>query len=139
VTESDGFLLWQVANGWQAAQRAALKPYGLTHVQFVLLDSLASLTADGPITQRELAEHAATDPMMTSQVVRALEAKGWVRRELHAVDARAWALSVTRSGAALARRASAAVDRCDAQFFDALGSRRGAFTKALRALRDTLA
>ena len=34
--ESTGLLLWQVTNRWQAAQRAALQPFGLTHVQFVL-------------------------------------------------------------------------------------------------------
>ena len=43
--ESTGLLLWQVTNRWQAAQRAALKPYGLTHVQFVLLASLTWLAA----------------------------------------------------------------------------------------------
>ena len=38
--DSPGLLLWQVTNRWQSAQRAALKPLGLTHVQFVLLASL---------------------------------------------------------------------------------------------------
>ena len=37
--ESTGLLLWQVTNRWQAAQRAALQPFGLTHVQFVLTAS----------------------------------------------------------------------------------------------------
>ncbi len=37
--QSPGLLLWQVTNRWQAAQRAALAPLGLTHVQFVLLAS----------------------------------------------------------------------------------------------------
>ena len=41
--DSTGLLLWQVTNRWQAAQRAALKPHGLTHVQFVLLASLTWL------------------------------------------------------------------------------------------------
>ena len=76
--DSPGLLLWQVTNRWQAAQRAALKLYGLTHVQFVLLASLTWLSADGPVTQRQLAEHAATDPMMTSQVLRVLEGLGLV-------------------------------------------------------------
>ena len=70
--DSPGFLLWQVTNRWQAAIRAALKPLGLTHVQFVLLASLAWLDADGAVTQRALANHAAVDPMMCSQVLRAL-------------------------------------------------------------------
>src|SRR4051794_41912041 len=78
--ESPGLMLWRVTNAWQAAQRATLGPFDLTHVQFVLLASLAWLRADGPVTQRELASHARTDPMMTSQVLRALEAKGLVDR-----------------------------------------------------------
>jgi DNA-binding MarR family transcriptional regulator len=134
--DSPGLLLWQVSNRWQAAQRAVLKPLGLTHVQFVLLASLTWLTTDGSVTQRELAAHAATDPMMTSQVVRILETNGWIKREAHASDGRAWALKVTRAGAALARRANVAVEKCDAGFFATLGTREAGFVRALRALRD---
>ena len=135
--DSPGLLLWQVTNRWQAAQRAVLKPFGLTHVQFVLLASLTWLTGGSDtVTQRELAAHAATDPMMTSQVVRVLEANGWIKREVHPEDGRAWALRVTRSGAALAKRANAAVEQCDADFFAALGGRESAFVRALQSLRD---
>jgi DNA-binding MarR family transcriptional regulator len=97
---SPGLLLWQVGNRWQAAQRAALKPYGLTHVQFVLLATLTHLAAEGPVMQREVAELAATDPMMTSQVLRALEARGLVVRRPHPMDGRARALEVTGEGRA---------------------------------------
>jgi DNA-binding MarR family transcriptional regulator len=86
---SPGLLLWQVSNRWQAAQRAALRPFDLTHVQFVLLASLTWLDNEGPVTQKRLAEHAATDPMMTSQVLRALEERGLIRRGQHPTDARA--------------------------------------------------
>src|SRR3954469_2227589 len=86
---SPGLVLWQLTNRWQAAQRAALKPFGLTHVQFVLLASLTWLDADEPVTQRRLADHAATDPMMTSQVIRVLAERGLVLRTPHPDDARA--------------------------------------------------
>src|SRR5260221_8293701 len=92
--DSPGFLLWQVTNRWQAAQRATLKPFGLTHVQFVLLASLTWLDAEGPVTQRSLAEHAATDEMMTSQVLRVLEERGFVERAQHPSDGRARPLAV---------------------------------------------
>ena len=138
--ESAGLLLWQVTNRWQAAQRAVLKPFDLTHVQFVLLASLAWFSgnepASDPISQKALADHAATDQMMTSQVVRALEAKGWLTRERHPGDGRAFALRITDDGAALVRRANAAVEQCDEDFFAALGSRTSAFAGALRVLRD---
>ena len=132
--DSPGLLLWQVTNRWQAAQRAALKPLGLTHVQFVLLASLTWLGSDGPVTQRDLAAHAATDPMMTSQVVRALQQRDLVDRAPHASDARAWALSVTAAGAALANEAVAAVEACDTAFFATLGSGLPRFSAQLRAL-----
>jgi DNA-binding MarR family transcriptional regulator len=133
--ESPGLLLWQVTNRWQAAQRAALKPFGLTHVQFVLLASLTWLDADGPVTQKDLADHAATDRMMTSQVLRTLEGMGLVRRLAHPQDGRARALAVTGAGRALANRAVAAVEACDRAFFEALGARAAAFTAALLQLK----
>lgn len=123
--ESPGLLLWQVTNRWQAAQRAALKPYGLTHVQFVVLASLTYLAAEGPVTQRALADHAALDPMMTSQVLRALEQLHLVHREDHPTDRRAKALAVTPAGRALANRAVKAVEACDAEFFAPLGNAAG--------------
>jgi DNA-binding MarR family transcriptional regulator len=138
--ESAGLLLWQVTNRWQAAQRAVLKPFGLTHVQFVLLASLAWLSSDDPaappVSQRVLADHAATDPMMTSQVVRALEDKGWLVREPHPDDGRAFALRISDHGVALVQRAVALVEQCDEEFFAALGSRGETFRRALLALRE---
>jgi DNA-binding MarR family transcriptional regulator len=134
--DSTGLLLWQVTNRWQAAQRAALKPYGLTHVQFVLLASLTWLAAEGPVTQRQLADHAATDPMMTSQVLRALEQRNLVERLPHPSDGRARALTATTGGRALANQAIVAVEACDAAFFAALADEAPAFTRALARLRD---
>lgn len=136
---SPGLLLWQVTNKWQAAQRAALTPVGLTHVQFVLLASLTWLARDagsGLVMQRDLAEHAATDPMMTSQVLRALEQKGLVERAPHPTDRRAKAIRPTDDGIDLANRAVVIVERCDAEFFDALGAESDGLVDALLTLRD---
>ena len=132
--ESTGLLLWQVTNRWQAAQRAALKPFGLTHVQFVLAAALTWLGADGPVTQRRLAEFAGTDPMMTSQVVRALSRRDLVVRTAHPDDGRAWSLSITEDGAGLVNRAIVAVEDCDEAFFGPLGRSRPDFTRSLAAL-----
>ena len=136
ASESTGLLLWQVTNRWQAAQRAALKPHGLTHVQFVLLASLTWLSAetDEAVTQRRLADFAATDPMMTSQVLRTLEAKGWVGRERHASDRRAITLAPTGEGRAVVNQAIGAVESVDEEFFGPLGTRRETFTRSLGAL-----
>jgi DNA-binding MarR family transcriptional regulator len=133
--DSPGLLLWQVTNAWQAAQRAALRPFDLTHVQFVLLASVAWLQdEDQPITQRQLAQHTRVDPMMTSQVLRTLEAKGLIERGPHPTDARARALKSTPAGVGLANRANAAVEQVDRDYFDALGDDRVSFTQMLTRL-----
>ena len=131
---SPGFLLWRVTNRWQAAQRAALKPFGLTHVQFVLLASLAWLDPEGPVTQKRLADQAGTDVMMTSQVLRALEQRALVIRLPHPDDGRARALAVTPDGRALADRAVVAVEACDRDFFAVLGSGTPHLTALLHSL-----
>jgi DNA-binding MarR family transcriptional regulator len=135
--ESPGLLLWQVTNQWQAAQRAALKPFDITHVQFVLLATLTYLEASGPVTQKALADLAATDPMMTSQVVRTLESRELIHRPAHPTDRRARALAVTEAGRHLVNRAVIAVEACDAAFFAALGDDLPVFAQALRTLRQS--
>lgn len=132
--DSPGLLLWRVTNHWQAAVRAALKPYGLTHVQFVLLASLTYLDSDHPVTQKHLADHAVTDVMMTSQVLRTLEQRGLVHRAPHPEDGRARALTVTDEGRALANRTITVVEACDRAFFAALGSDVGSLADLLRRL-----
>ena len=129
--QSPGLALWRVTNAWQAAQRAALRPLGLTHVQFVLLASLVWLDQEAPIRQRDLARHARTDPMMTSQVLRALERNGLVERRPHPVDHRARALVVTAAGAELANRAVAVVEDVDRRFFGPLGGDTGVLAALL--------
>ena len=95
-----------------------LAPHGLTHVQFVLLASLWWLEGHGdhPATQARLAQQAGTDPMMTSQVTRKLEARGLLKRAVDPADSRARQLRLT------------------ATYFASLGNRRSAFLEALRAL-----
>jgi DNA-binding MarR family transcriptional regulator len=120
---SPGFLLWRVTLRWQRRMASALRPFGLTHVQFVLLASLWWLSAvrhEAP-SQRRLAEFADTDPMMTSQVIRALEARGLVDRAPDPDDSRARRLTLTPRGAELARTAVAAVEAADRDFFAAAG------------------
>jgi DNA-binding MarR family transcriptional regulator len=116
--ESPGFLLWHATLRWQRVIAKVLAPLELTHVQFVLLASTWWLNEQGRRpTQVELAAQAGTDVKMTSQVLRHLEAKGLLEREVDAADTRARRLRVTRRGARLAPRAIAAVERADAEFF----------------------
>jgi len=116
--DSPGFLLWHATLRWQRAMRAALAPHGLTHVQFVLLASAWWLGEQGEQpAQRRLAEHAGTDAMMTSQVVRALERQGLVERLRDPGDARSVRVTVTPAGRERLQGALADVEAADAEFF----------------------
>jgi DNA-binding MarR family transcriptional regulator len=129
--DSPGFLLWHATLRWQRGIAQALAPLGLTHVQFVLLACTWWLNDQGDHpTQIALAAQAGTDVKMTSQVVRNLERKGLIEREVDTADTRARRLRVTDRGARLAPEAIAVVEEVDARFFsDVPGA------QALRLLR----
>jgi DNA-binding MarR family transcriptional regulator len=106
----------------------------------VLLASLWWLADhEDPPTQARLAEHAGTDPMMTSQVTRRLEARGLLERAPDPADGRARRLGLTPTGTALVARALSDVEATDEEFFAALGRRPGPFLAALAKLADPAA
>jgi DNA-binding MarR family transcriptional regulator len=116
--DSPGFLLWHATLRWQRGVAQALAPLDLTHVQFVLLACTWWLNKQGERpSQIALAAQAGTDIKMTSQVLRSLERKGLIEREVDTADNRARRLRVTRRGVRLAPRAIAIVDQVDVEFF----------------------
>ena len=116
--DSPGFLLWHATLRWQRGIAEALAPLDLTHVQFVLLACTWWLNENGDApNQVEVAAQAGSDVKMTSQVLRTLERKGLVEREVDAADTRSRRVRVTQRGAALAPRAIAVVEAVDARFF----------------------
>jgi DNA-binding MarR family transcriptional regulator len=129
---SPGFLLWHLTLAWQRAVTAVLEPLQLTHVQFVLLACTWWMSRQGQVpNQLQLARQAGTDVKMTSQVVRRLEAKGLLERQVDPDDSRARRLRLTAEGQRLARRAIAAVEETDARFFEAEA---GALTALLQRM-----
>jgi DNA-binding MarR family transcriptional regulator len=133
--DSPGFLLWHATLRWQRGIAQALAPLGLTHVQFVLLACTWWLNEQGERpTQVAVAAQAGTDVKMTSQVLRNLERKGLVEREVDETDTRARRLRVTQRGAELAPRAIAVVEQVDADFFEDVPA-----PEALSLLRRLLA
>src|SRR5919202_3655533 len=134
--ESPGFLLWHATLRWQRGIAQALAPLDLTHVQFVLLACTWWLNEQGERpTQIAVAAQAGTDVKMTSQVLRSLERKGLIEREIDSADTRARRLRVTKRGARLAPRAIAIVEDVDADFFaDVPGSQALGFLRPLAQL-----
>jgi DNA-binding MarR family transcriptional regulator len=114
-----GFVLWHATLRWQREVATVLRPLGLTHAQFVMLAGTLWLeTNEGsPPSQRELADHAGTDAMMTSQVVRTLEKQGLLVRHADEGDARVRRLATTPKGRKLALRAVNAVEQLDERIF----------------------
>src|SRR3989440_12699509 len=118
--DSPGFLLWHVTLRWQRDIAAVLAPLELTHVQFVLLVTTWWLNAQGENpNQLSVARQAGTDVKMTSQVLRKLEAKSLIRRDVDTSDTRAKRLRVTDRGAELARQAVGAGEATDVGLFQA--------------------
>lgn len=137
-SQSPGLGLWRVTNSWQRCVRAALLPHGLTHVQFVLLAFLTWTDRASLVTQKDLADQAGTDVMMTSQVVRVLEQKGYLTRSPHPSDGRAIVIAATPEGVAIANLANTDVEEADQAFFRALSPvERTAFTASLSTLVAT--
>jgi len=117
--DSPGFLLWHATLRWQRGISLALHPLDLTHVQFVLLACTWWLNRQGAHpSQAELAAQAGTDVKMTSAVVRSLERKGLIEREVDPKDTRVLRLRATRGGARLAQRAIVVVEDADGRFFE---------------------
>jgi DNA-binding MarR family transcriptional regulator len=143
-SHATGYLLWQVTNLWQKAQKDALAPFDLTPVQYLLLAGLKELGEDldqaggkrgaGSIKQSDLAQQCHTDAMMTSQVIRALEKRSLVQRATHESDGRAIAVQLTDDGLQRLNQAAPAAALADAHFFAGLGDRVDEFADALALL-----
>jgi DNA-binding MarR family transcriptional regulator len=113
-----GFLLRHANLRWQRHVAAALTGMSLTHVQFLVLSSTWWLGRNGEIPrQRDVAEHAGLEPVLTSQVLKVLERDGHIERVRDSDDARAVRVTVTPQGRDLARRCVVILDRIDAVFF----------------------
>ena len=94
-----GFVLWRVVHRYQREVDQALRPLGLTHLQFVVL-ALAAWTArtGETATQSELAALGDIHPMQVSNVVKALERSGFVTRTRSARNALAKRVAITAKG-----------------------------------------
>ncbi|WP_061248912.1 MarR family winged helix-turn-helix transcriptional regulator [Leptospira alstonii] len=133
--ESTGFLFWQITNLWQKRIRENLSILDLTHVQFVLLASLAWFEETSQkATQVRLAEHAKTDVMMTSKVLRSLESKKLLVRQPDPEDSRANCLFLTTEGKELVGKAVHIVENTDKLFFSILRDEKN-FRSSLLDLR----
>lgn len=83
----------------------AVHPFGLSASQYGVLDTLAER---GPVHQQELAEALARSKAQMTAIIDALEGRGFVRRERHAVDRRFISVYLTEAGRVMLAEAAPA-------------------------------
>lgn len=106
-------------HAWTRHFDAALRPLGLTHVQFIALYAIERRRERGEIpSQAQVAAATQLDQMMISKILRLLEERGYVKRSPHPDDPRANALHLTHAGRALVRAALPVFRDAHAAFFD---------------------
>jgi len=118
--ESPGYLLWHVSLAWRRLIEETLKPLNLTHPQFVVLTTTAWLMRNGEsITQIDISKASGLDPNTTSQVLRGLELKNFIKRTRF-LNERSKNPELTDLGSKTLAQALPAVEKADAKFFKSL-------------------
>lgn len=119
IEAGPGFLLWQVSTAWRRQIETALyTSFGVTYSQFVILANLAKLSREGRlISQVEIAKYCGTNVTMTSQILRTLEAKGFIERKQRKGDEKSKFPQVTQKGEELIEKAIPLVQSVDRKFF----------------------
>lgn len=101
---------------WQRTIDAALRPLGLTHTQYLVLASAASVVREhgDAVAQLAIAESAGLDNATISTLVRKLEGRGLLDRSADTSDRRRWRVMLTPRGKNLLQKAASLVDEAAA-------------------------
>ncbi len=119
--DATGFLLYKTHSLWQREIKRNLKPFGITHTQFVILASTQWLILQqNEVTQIDIARHTQLDVMMTSNVIRTLEKKKILKRKNHPSDTRAKLINLTALGLKTLKSSVKCVEDFDRKFFNSL-------------------
>ncbi|MCX5539092.1 MarR family transcriptional regulator [Paraburkholderia sp. CNPSo 3076] len=93
----------------------ALARHGLTLPQYT---ALSVLRARGRSSNAQLAERSFITPQAANEVVKTMEANGWVMREADPMNRRVVLLSLTKAGNALLGECDAAADHVEGAMLD---------------------
>ncbi len=133
----DAYSTLQRAASMASAQvELAVHPFGLSASQFGVLETLQTR---GPVHQQELAEALGRSKAQMTAIIDALESRGWVRRERHAVDRRFISVYLTEEGrAVLVLAAPARSDAIVAIMRELSGEQRARLARLCRRLLRVL-
>jgi DNA-binding MarR family transcriptional regulator len=127
-----GFVLWRVFHRYQREVDRALAALDLTHLQFTTL-ALAGWQGrlGEAVIQSKIARSGDMPPMQLSLMLKALEAKGMIRRAQSSTDVRAKSVQLTDQGMAALRAALPKVIAVQQQMFGDDGRKGGSLLRAL--------
>jgi DNA-binding MarR family transcriptional regulator len=129
--ESLGFLLWQVSTLWSSSTAAVLKPFGLSHPQFVILATI-DWQKNQNASQETIGRHIILDPKPTSHLLRSLQVKGLIE-PLSITDKKSKYV-LTKDGAELLAKVLPVVEIADAAFFASIDPEKSKMVDTLRIL-----
>ena len=137
ANESYGLLFWQVSTLWQRKIKESLRPYELTHTQYVILAVTQELNdRNAEVTQKEISDFSMIDVMTVSKTLRLLENKNLIIRENHSSDTRAKRIKNTVAGEEMLQTVSPIIETVDKDFFFENKEDLDAFIRLLVKLRD---
>lgn len=118
--------------------RESLAPLGLTVTQYT---ALSVFRAQGSLSNAQLAERTMVSPQSANEMVKTMEAQGWIERRPDPSHGRIIQISLTIAGHAVMERCDAEVVKVEAQMFAALTveermALHGALRGAVRALGE---
>ncbi|MGI2145592.1 MarR family winged helix-turn-helix transcriptional regulator [Shewanella frigidimarina] len=114
-----GYLLWQITNMRQKLLNNALKKIELTYPQFIILSGIQWLNTNTElVNQVKLIHFTKMDKSVVSSVLKSLEKRGLVIRQVDPLDTRAKTLQLSAEGLSQMKNALAIVKGIDDVFFD---------------------
>jgi DNA-binding MarR family transcriptional regulator len=118
IDESPGLLFWQVSILWQRKIKEALRPYNVTHTQFVILAVTHELNEkDSYVTQNDISNLSMVDVMTVSTTLRLLEKKHFITKEGHPTNTRANVIKNTKLGEDILSKVNPIIESVDKEFF----------------------
>jgi DNA-binding MarR family transcriptional regulator len=127
-----GFVLWRVLHRYIREADRVLADFGLTHLQFQTLALAAWLSRTGEaVNQAELARSGDMSAMQVSQMMKALERNGCVRRTPSSTDVRAKNVEITDKGLTTLRTALPQMVDLQRRLFGEEGAPGGSLLTAL--------
>lgn len=114
-TQSSGMLLFRAAQEWEHQFQNALRNDMLNSTQALVLQAVATLMQQGqPVTQILLSKSTGYTAMVISKNTRSLQERGFLQRNNHQNDGRAFSIALTDQGKAVHKRIEKTMNKLEA-------------------------